>query len=674
MDHDYLSFQLPDDFIRKYKRRKPDWGFSIGGGNSLSELTFITKYSRIKKNGTKERWWEVCRRCIEGYYSILKDHCAAQRTPWNDMKARASAQDAYDRMFAFKWMPPGRGLWMMGTSFVHEGQGTSAPLQNCSFISTEKLSTHSAVEATMPFSRLMEMSMLGVGVGFDTRGANNIRIHIPSKDPTYYTIPDSREGWCNSVAMQLETYFFKNRRPIEFDYDDIRPVGERIKGFGGVAAGPQSLIDLHDRIDKIFAGRGETLLNSTDITDLCNLIAKCVVSGNVRRSALIALGDANDEAYLNLKNYEVNPERNGPDGWGWTSNNSVFAEIGGDYQHLTDLIVTNGEPGLFYLDLSQQYGRLVDAPNNKDMRATGLNPCAEMTLESFECCTLVETFPHHHDDIEDFKQTLKHAYLYGKAVTLLPTHWPETNEVMQRNRRIGTSVSGLVQFVEARGWGELRSWLDEGYAAIQKRDVQYSEWLGVRESIKTTTVKPSGTTSLVAGATPGVHWPVAAGVYIRRMRFSNVDPLLPVLEEAGYHIEPCVANPTTTSVVELPTTGPATRTEMEVSLWEKAELAVLLQRWWSDNMVSCTLTFQEHEKDDIPRLMSAKQGQLKTLSMLPITDSGGVYAQMPYERIDIDIAEKLLLKVLPIDWNSVYKNNGIEAEGEKYCNNDTCML
>ena len=670
---EYLSFRLPEDFLADYQERTPDWGFPIGGGNSLAELTFYSKYSRLKEDGTKERWWEVCRRCIEGYYSILKDHCTQQRTPWNEYKSIRSAMDAYERMFAFKWLPPGRGLWMMGTEFVNK-EKNSAALQNCAFVTTEKLSTHSAAEATLPFRRLMEMSMLGIGVGFDTRGADKLRIHVPTGEPEYYTIPDSREGWCNSVGKQLETYLFKNRRPVVFNYDEIRLAGEPIKGFGGIAAGPQPLVDLHTMIDKLFADREGTSLTSTDIADICNLIAKCVVSGNVRRSALIALGDANDEDYLNLKNPEVNPERCGPDGWAWTSNNSIFASRDGNYDHISELIANNGEPGLFFLDLAQDYGRLIDPPDFKDSRVRGCNPCAEQPLEPWECCTLVETFPHHHDSLDDFKATLKHSFMYAKAVTLMPTLWEETNEVMQRNRRIGCSVSGLAQFVEARGWGELRTWMNEGFAELRSRDVSYSEWLGVRESIKVSTVKPSGTTSLVAGATPGVHWPVASGTYIRRLRLSNVDPVLEVLEKAGYKVEPDEMNPTTTSVVELPTEGPDVRTELDVSIWEKAELAVVLQRYWSDNMVSNTLTAQEHELGQIAALISAKQGQLKSVSILPVYDLGGAYAQMPYERITTEEAEKMTKKVKPVDWNRLYDQTGVEAEGEKYCSTDACMI
>ena len=664
---DFLSFHLSDDFLEPYKTKRPDWGFDIGGGNSLAEMTFITKYSRLKEDGSKERWWEVCQRCIEGYYSILKDHCISNKTAWNEWKAQKAARDAYERMFAFKWMPPGRGLWAMGTEFVN-GRGDSSPLQNCSFLSSEKLSTHSVAEATMPFVRLMEMSMLGIGVGFDTRGAGKLTFHAPVGDPEIWQIPDTREGWADSVQKQLETFFFKNRRPIQFDYSLIRPAGEPIKGFGGTAAGPQPLIDLHDKLDSLYADREGTPLTAVDIADICNLIAKAVVAGGVRRSALIALGNQDDDDFLNLKNYDVFPERNGPDGWGWSSNNSIFADVDGDYGYLVDRIADNGEPGMIFLDLARSHGRLADVSDGKDWRASGSNPCGEILLESGEMCTLVETFPHHHDSLEDFQQTLKHAYLYGKAVTLLPTHWPETNEVMQRNRRIGCSVSGLSQFVEARSWTTLRTWLDAGFHTVQERDRKYSEWLGVRESIRTTTVKPSGTVSLVAGATPGVHWPVAAGVYNRRVRFANVDPMLELIREAGYHVEPDVMDPKSTSVATFPTRGPDVREETSVSVWEKAELAVLCQRWWSNNMVSCTLTFNQDEKDQLPALISAKAGQLKTMSLLP--KGTETYAQMPYEAIEGEINWD---DYRSIDWDAVYAQ-GQEAEGEKFCTTDKCEV
>lgn len=669
---DYLSFSLSEDFIKKYKTKTPNWGFPVGGGNTLGEITFITKYSRKKADGTKEQWWETCQRCIEGYYSILKDHCKSNRTQWNEFKAQKAAQDAFERMFTFKWLPPGRGLWMMGTEFVHKNQN-SAALQNCAFLSTEKLSVHSLREATLPFSRMMEMSMLGVGVGFDTKGAGNITLHSPTEDSVTYVIPDTREGWCESLTKQLETYFFKDRKSIQFDYSLIRPEGSPIKGFGGTSGGPGPLMDMHVSIAKLFGDRQGQKLSSSDIVDLMNHVGKCVVSGNVRRSAQLALGDSEDQDYLNLKNWEVNPERMGENGWGHSSNNSIHAEVGKEYDEIYDLIADNGEPGLFYLDLCRKYGRMIDEPNNKDYRVQGTNPCSEQSLESFEMCCLVETFPFNHDSLEDYLQTLKHAYLYGKAVTLMPTHWPETNEVMQRNRRIGCSMSGIVQFVEKNSWSELKNWLNAGYNTVKERDIKYSEWLGVRESIKTTSVKPSGTVSLLAGASPGVHWPVYS-TYIRRIRMLASNPLVQVYRNAGYKVEQDVMDERSVCV-EFPTLGVQTRVETEVSVWEKASLAALLQRYWADNQVSVTFSFNEDEKNQIGPLIRSFEGQLKSMSFLPKFESKQAYAQMPYEAITLTEWDSLVDDIKSIDFKSLYKGKlSVEAEGEKYCNNDTCII
>ena len=667
-EQDYLSFKLPEEFISQYKDRKPDWGFSIGGGNSLGELTFFTKYSRKKEDGTKERWYETCRRVIEGMYSIQKDHIKSMRLPWVEAQGQASAKEAFDRMFAFKWLPPGRGLEHMGSVIVNQRKDSS-PLQNCSFISTEKISSRSVADAITPFVRLAEMSMLGIGVGFDTKGAGKLDLHAPTDESWTFVVPDSREGWAESLGVLLESYFF-SRGTVLFDYSEIRPEGAPIKTFGGVAPGPGPLIEAHNRLRALFNGREGTKLTSADIVDVQNIIGACVVSGGRRRTAEIALGDIDDKEFLDLKNYETNSYR-AP--WGWTSNNSVYGHVGMDYDQIVERIQNNGEPGILYLDLCRQFGRLVDPPNNKDYRVVGTNPCSEQSLESWELCTLVETFPFRHESLEDYKRTLKFAYLYGKTVTLLPTHWAETNAIMQRNRRIGCSVSGVAQFAEKHGWTELRSWLNQGYDEISKWDEKYSEWLAVRESIKTTSVKPSGTVSLLAGATPGVHWPIDRS-YIRRMRLGTNDPIVKALKKAGYHVEPDVMDPERTVVAEMPTLGPDVRNQEEVTVWEKAHLAILAQRYWSDNQVSVTLTFREDEKDQLDSLLRAIEGQLKSVSFLAITERQ-MYAQMPYERIEDSDFFNATKKVKSLDWEFLYDGGlAADADGDKFCSNDTCEL
>ena len=254
-----------------------------------------------------------------------------------------------------------------------------------------------------------------------------------------------------------------------------------------------------------------------------------------------------DGEAIDLKNYKVNPHR---DQYGWTSNNSVFAELGMDYTEIAKRIVDNGEPGLAWLDNMRHYSRMKNGGDDKDHRVMGGNPCLEQSLESYELCCLVETFPDNHDDLEDYKRTLKYAYLYAKTVTLGRTHWSDTNRVMLRNRRIGCSVSGVAQFINNRGLDEFRNWLEDGYDTIQNWDKVYSDWFAIPRSIKTTSVKPSGTVSLLAGATPGLHYPESR-FYIRRIRLSVNSELIEPLRKAGYKIEPAFGSEDSTLVVEV---------------------------------------------------------------------------------------------------------------------------
>jgi ribonucleoside-triphosphate reductase len=663
---DFLSFQLTDAFLGNYRNTVPEWGFPMGAGNTLGEHSWITRYARNKPDGTRERFHEGLARVINGVYSIQKDYALQSRLPWDEATAHRSAEEAYERAFQFKWLPPGRSLWMMGSEMVN-GRHDGSPLYNCSFVSTENL----ADDPTGPFTQLMNESMLGIGVGFDTRGAGKVTLHDPSG--VYpHAIADSREGWCDAVGCLLRAYFTGSRLP-NFDYSRIRAAGTPIKTFGGVAAGPAPLMKGIKQITALLRNRAGDAVTSRDIVDIQNICGKIVVSGNVRRSAEIALGDAGDEEFLNLKDWKVNPERMGADGWGWLSNNSVLASSGQDYGYLAERIKANGEPGLYWLDVAQRYGRLADSEDNKEYRTKGLNPCGEIPLESYEKCNLVETFPTRATDFQDYMRTLKFAFLFSKSVTLLPVMWPEANEVMARNRRIGVSMSGVAQFAEAQGWHELKRWQDAGYKEVRRWDRVYSEWLGVRESIRVTTVKPSGTVSLLAGVTPGVHWPRERGYYVRTVRGLKGSPFVKVMQDAGYPVEPAIGDPDLTVVITMPVEGPDIRPEREVSVWEKASLAASAQHFWADNSVSCTITFRADEADQIPAVLRAFDGKFKSISFLP--DGDKVYPQSPYQRIPRDEWEKLRAQIKPLDWDRLYSSGSLpEAEGESFCSSDFCEL
>ena len=671
-----FSFRVSDDFLSGYRTKDAPFGYRDAGGNSVGEITFLRTYSRLKEDGTKETWVDVCERVINGMYSLQKDHCKTNRLPWNDTKASASAKEAFDRLFNLKWTPPGRGLWVMGTPLVNV-QKNSAALQNCAFVSTSEMTKNNPAR---PFAFLMEASMLGVGVGFNDKGADkDFTIYEPivSDVPNVYEVPDTREGWVESVALAINSYLKADQDAVVFDYSLVRPLGAPIKTFGGTAAGHEPLERLHKYIAKIFGDRAGEKVTRKDIADIGNLIGVCVVSGNVRRSAELLIGRIDDEEFLNLKNADVFPERNSYDpatpGWGWMSNNSVETSVGTDLSRIVDGIARNGEPGVIWLDMSRKYGRLADPVNNKDWRVAGYNPCAEQSLESYECCTLVETYLNRHESLEDYKRTLKFAYLYAKTVTLLPTHWEETNAIMQRNRRIGTSMSGVANFADRVGLPTLREWMDVGYATIKNYDVTYSEWLGIRESIKMTTVKPSGTVSILAGESPGVHWTPGGKYFDRAIRFANEDPMLPLFKMANYRVEPASESPKTTSVVFFPIKSDAERAERDVTIFEKMSLAAVAQRYWSDNSVSVTISFDpETESEHVGTVLHMYDGQLKTVSFLP--SGNATYPQMPYTQITEEKYNEASAKLFPIDFTGVYGGLAADAIGEAYCTTDSCEI
>ena len=656
---EYKKFALSDNFIDGYKRKRAPFGF-----NGLGELVYMRTYSRIKDDGKNEMWWETVQRVVEGTYNMQKRWIESHHLGWNAWQAQRRAQEMYDRIFNMKFLPPGRGLWAMGTPITEE-RNLYAALNNCAFVSTDNLKE----DLSKPFTFLMDASMVGVGVGFDTKGAEQFVVRGPKEDreKETYVIPDTREGWVESVRRLLDSYFL-GITGVDFDYTQIREEGAPIKGFGGVSSGHKPLKEVHKSVSECLDKNIGSPISITTIVDIMNLIGKCVVAGNVRRTAEIVFGDPQSEEYINLKNYKKNPHR---EMYGWTSNNSVFAELGMDYTDIAERIKDNGEPGLAWLENMKHYSRMKNGGDDKDHRVAGGNPCLEQSLESYELCCLVETFPSNHDSLDDYLTTLKYAYLYAKTVTLGKTHWPETNRVMLRNRRIGCSVSGIAQFITHRGQGELRNWLEEGYDALQKYDKGYSDWFAVPRSIKTTSVKPSGTVSLLAGSTPGLHYPESR-FYIRRIRLSNMSPLIKPLEKAGYKIEPAFGSEDSTVVIEVPVdVGEGIRTVSEVPMWEQMALAAFMQRYWADNQVSCTVTFDpETEGGQIATALNYFQYQLKGISFLPKLELGA-YKQMPYEEIT---EKKYNEMVKQLSFLSFRQVKGAEAEVEKFCNNDTCEI
>jgi ribonucleotide reductase alpha subunit len=352
-------FKLSDRFIEQFKGKQPNWG-------PLGYVTYKRTYSRPLPDGSTEEFWQTLQRVVEGCYTTQLNHCKQTRLPWNAYKAQRSAQEMYQRMWDFKFLPPGRGLWMMGTDFVWE-RG-SGGLNNCAFVSTKDID----IEGAEPFAFMMDMSMLGVGVAFDTLGAGKVNIVEPKLTDELFVVEDSKGGWASVAERVVSAYFGKAKLPV-FDYSLIRPAGSPIMGFGGIAPGPGPLIRMEEEMRQVFSENIGKPISSTLIVDVMNIIGKSVVSGGVRRTSQLVLGLPDDEEYLMLKDPDVAGDKMLK--WRWSSNNSVYSEVGMDYVRTATQAGVNGEPGFVWLNNCQHYGRIKDGWGDHDTQVVGVNPC-----------------------------------------------------------------------------------------------------------------------------------------------------------------------------------------------------------------------------------------------------------------------------------------------------------
>lgn len=745
-------YYLVSSKLTKQLQQTPiDWGFS-----GMGEIIYVRTYSRLVDDGhggqRKEVWTETVIRVTNGAARILKDHLVSVGVQWDAAWANVEFDNMVTRMHAMKYSPPGRGLYAMGTD-ITDVRKIYAALNNCGFVCTADIWKN----VRLPFQFLMDSSMLGIGPGFSLLGANTLRActreDYDARVQEVYVVPDSREGWVESTCILIESLFEANldMRTVEdheeiyvpsernkrwrFEYHELRPAGAQLKGFGGTSSGPAALQALHEAIFRLWSEHAGEVVTSLMLLDIMNHIGVCVVAGGVRRTAEIAFGMPDDEEYLEAKNFDKNPER---EAYGWTSNNSVYATVGMNYTQIVSCLVDGrrGEPGLFWLQNAREYSRMRPQEHDfKDMRVAGGNPCLEQSLESYELCCLVEVMMNRHavgadlrnqhefeEHMQDFFGTLRAAYLYGKIVTLALPHWDKTREIMARNRRIGISTTGLQQFVGAHGLDMLKSFLNHGYTFLKSLDAHYSALWRVPESVKLTSVKPSGTVSLLSGSTPGMHWPVSR-FYRRLVRFNrHTDAtLLENIRARGFHTERAVVcretlpddmddeavqaaleatktrnaanevelsdavgerNPEgkkqivqyqrDTIIGEFPVDcGKGVRRACDVSMWEQLRFAEFMQREWSDNQVSCTVTYDAEQvtKEELVSALEHSQYHLKGISFMPRAHG---YEQAPY--IEFTEEEYLATVAKLAEKRTASLTIQDDGVGSSYCDGDGCEL
>lgn len=609
---------------------------SINPFNSVGLFTYIRTYARRLDESNPTSLVETWGQCVKRVVLACNDqlHCGFKHEELVEL---------YDLLYNLKGSVAGRFLWQLGTKTVDNVGLTS--LMNCAFRVID-----SPIE---PFTWVMEFLMCGSGCGFrllpeDLSNFPPIQYaEITRKDTSDadFIIPDSREGWVKLLGKVLKAHFYSGKG---FTYSCmlLRSKGAPIKGFGGTASGPDILCDGMEKISTLLNSREGQRLRPIDALDMMNILGYIVVAGNIRRSAEISLGSCKDKEYLRAKRWDLGNIPNTR----CYSNNSVICNDINDIledEEFWQGYNGNGEPyGLINLDLSRKCGRLGET-EYCDPTVDGYNPCAEQSLANGEVCCLAELYLPNITSKDELFKVAKYLYRINKhALTLPCVSSTLTEDIVHQNMRMGIGITGYCQCTE-----EQKSWLSDCYAFLRDYDVYYSKRQRLPVSVKLTTVKPSGTLSLLAGCTSGVH-PGYAPYYIRRIRISSEHPLVHVAREHGYNVE-YVRNfdgthDRTTLVIEFPYALPANTTfAKDSSAVEQLETVRRLQTEWSDNAVSCTIYYKKDELPEIKQwLREHYNNEVKSISFLLHSDHG--FDQAPLEEITKEQYETLVAKTRPI--------------------------
>lgn len=674
----------------------------------------------------KETWNDVCVRVIEGLFSFYVDYLVKNILPIPDNLDQL-AEDAILSMARMEWLPPGRGLFAMGTQ--HTFKNGNAALNNCYAVSTKE---GGLVKSA---SWAMDMLMCGGGVGFsvDWRG----EVLPPNKlDFMPFVIPDTRQGWVCALEILLRSYVPINGKrgkfPI-FDYSKLRSYGVPIKGFGGTASGPEPLRVLLNRVEifldahldwknhkkphMVFSRmisrlhdtgsyqsadyNHKTLLNEVALMadnqnkqynhvrllmDIFNSIGACVVAGNVRRSAQIALGDPDDLSFLDMKDWMKCPERRP---WMHLSNNTIRLWKHEDFETVIPLvserIKNNGEPGVANMINIQRYGRFGNTEYGVD-GATLFNPCAEIPLKPFGPCCLATIIPYNCMEYVDsvpkyinqqkFETACKWSTFYATVVTTVPHHWPETNRIINQDRRIGVSYTGIADVREALGPTLLNKSYREGYKLIRKFNSDLTDEMGISKSIRVTTVKPEGTLSIIAGTSAGVHYPICRFGW-RRVAFDNSSPVLKALLDANYPHEESTLSSNQTYII-FPIKSNSSKTTRDASIFEKFSMAISAQKHFADNSVSFTGDFKPSTEGDlVEEVLADFISQTKVISMLPqFEGSTDQYKHLPFQEVSEEVYNETVQKISPVDWDSVFGVSREDADKSStaYCTGGICSI
>ena len=609
----------------------------------LSSITIFMKYAKhIDNKKRRENWKEIVTRNKNFHIS-------------NHGKLSDEIEEAYKLVYEKKVLPSMRSLQFAGKPV----QLNNTRLYNCSFL---------PVDHYAAFSELMFLLLSGTGVGYSVQRHHVEKLPEISR-PTKtrrYLVGDSIEGWADAVKVLMKAYFSGRAAPL-FDFGDIRPKGARLITSGGKAPGAEPLKDCLHNIQKVLDRKSSgDKLTTLEVHDICCYVADAVLAGGIRRSAMIALFDFDDESMLTSKFgkwWELNPHRARANNSAVILRHKIEKE---DFLSLWKKIEASGsgEPGFFFT-------------NDKEW---GLNPCAEISLRPFQFCNLVTINASDIVDQEDYNARAKAAAFIATLQAsytnfhYLRDAWKKTTE---KEALIGVSMTGIASGTV------LKLNMKEAAKVVVEENARAAELLGIKPAARCTTVKPEGTSSLVLGSSSGIHaW--HSPYYIRRMRVGKNEAIYPYLAE--HHpelVEDEFFRPTTSAVIQVPVSAPRGAITREESALDLLDRVHLVWKEWvkpghrkgaNKNNVSTTVTIKSDEWDEVGEWMWTNRDNFTALSVLPADDHS--YVQSPFEEITKEQYDELLPQLHKVNLDKVVELEDVtELQGEIACGGgDGCEI
>jgi len=626
--------------------------------NQLGELVYYRSYSRwIDGENRRETWIET----VDRYMAFMKSNIG-------DLVKPAEYKELREAILKQEVMPSMRLLQFAGTA----AGKTNVCAYNCSFIAPSKI---------QDFAEIMYISMCGTGVGFSVESQNvqsmpQIKLQSGKKLPDY-VIPDSKEGWADSLSFGMKTWF--DGHDVNFDYSKIRPAGARLKVMGGKASGPEPLIRLLNLVrSKILKRQGRRLSN-LDAHDIICSIGDCVVAGGVRRSALISLSDLDDTEIRDAKKgqfFLTDPQRS------IANNSAVYMQKPSSVEFFDEWIALmksgSGERGIFNRGglLKTLPKRRIDALKGY-VGDLGTNPCGEIILQSKQFCNLSEVVARSEDTEETLLKKIKLATLLGTyQSTLLDFGYlsKEWRENCEKERLLGVSITGQWDCPAVRNEKTLTKMKNEALKMNQALAKRFK----INPSTCITCVKPSGTVSQTVDCSSGMHTRFAP-YYIRRVRISATDSLFKMLRDQGFPYQPEVGQSkegASTYVLEFPIKSP------KGSVYNKDLTALKQLEYWkmvkvnyTEHNPSVTIYVGENEWIEVANWLYTNWDIIGGLSFLPRSDH--VYQLAPYEEIDEKKFNELSKKMGIVDFSKIItyeKQDETEVKKELACAGGVCEI